>query len=88
MFPLRSVVRNKVIRPPAPWGEPLAAAALALIWFDVNRKVISVPGGGMDRLRARVFLCVCDPTWGRGGDDLWKKAPWYSGGLCEVLDGD
>lgn len=49
----------------------------------------------MDRLRACMFLCmcmcvyVCDPTWGQGeGDDLWKKAPWYSGGLCEGLDGD
>lgn len=26
-----AVVRNKVIRPPAPWVEPLAAAPLSLI---------------------------------------------------------
>lgn len=38
-------VRNTVIRPPAPWVEPLAAPAPALIYFDVNRKVSGVPEG-------------------------------------------
>lgn len=38
-------VRNTVIRPPAPWVEPLAAPAPALVYFDVNRKVSRVPEG-------------------------------------------
>lgn len=38
-------VRNTVIRPPAPWVEPLTAPAPALIYFDVNRKVSWVPEG-------------------------------------------
>ncbi|TNN51666.1 hypothetical protein EYF80_038136 [Liparis tanakae] len=44
-------VRNTVIRPPAPWVEPLAAAAPAPVCFDVNRKVSRVPEGSCQRWR-------------------------------------
>jgi len=54
-------VRNTVIRrPPAPWVEPLAAPAPALVCFDVNRKVSRVPEGSCQRWRM-----VCLAGFGR-----------------------
>lgn len=59
-------VRNTVIRPPAPWVEPFAAPAPALIYFDVNRKVIWVPEGSWRERKWCVCLCVCDGLQYRG----------------------
>lgn len=58
-----AVVRNTVIRPPAPWVEPSAAAAPAMIYFDVNRKVICVPAG------SRIHTKMCVIVYVHGG--LW-----------------
>lgn len=52
-------VRKTVIRPPAPWVEPLAAPAPTLVYFDVNRKVSRVPEG----------------SWGDGGASVYGDAP-------------
>lgn len=49
-------VRNTVIRPPAPWVEPSAAAAPTLIYFDVNRKVICVPEGSCIQGKMCVYV--------------------------------
>ena len=77
-------VRNTVIRPPAPWVEPLAAPAPALIYFDVNRKVSWVPEGSW---RGWWMVCVegfstetllQDPSWG-WRDDRGRKGPWSLG---------
>lgn len=53
-------VRNTVIRPPAPWVEPLAAPAPALIYFDVNRKVIWVPEGSWRVVKLCVYVCLLE----------------------------
>lgn len=68
-------VRNTVIRPPAPWVEPLATPAAALIHFDVNRKVSRVPEG----------------SWSDGGWCVWtasvqRRSSWIpdrAGGITE-----
>lgn len=73
-----AVVRNTVIRPPAPWVEPSTAVAPTLIYFDVNRKVICVPKGSCKQGKC---ACMCmymvgfgtmvlteDPKWGRRDD--------------------
>lgn len=48
-----------MIRPPAPWGEPLGALAPALIYSDVDRKVGSVPKGSWIRTVEDFGVRVC-----------------------------